>query len=80
MAATTNGDKHLPKRNAPKALMPSTWLERTLRIEYTGAMGETREMTATLLDLCPAGPILNIIGGKSPLCWERLVLAELIED
>jgi hypothetical protein len=60
--------------------MPSTWLERTLRIEYTGAMGETRETTATLLDLCPVGPILNIRGAKTLLCWERLVLAELIED
>jgi hypothetical protein len=77
---TTNGDKSLPRRSGPKGLMPSTWLNRTLRLEYVGAAGEYRESTATLLDLYPAGPVLNIAGAKTLLCWERLVLCELIED
>jgi hypothetical protein len=68
------------KRTGPKGLMPSTWLERTLRVEYVGAAGERRETSATLLDLYPAGPVLNIAGAKTLLCWERLVLAELVED
>ena len=79
-APKTNGDKPLPRRGGNRGLLPSTWLERTLRVEYVGGMGELRETTATLLDLYPAGPILNIAGGKTLLCWERLVLAELQED
>ena len=76
----TNGDAPLPRRGGNKGLMPSTWLDRTLKIEYTGAMGEMRKTTATLLDLYPAGPIVNIAGAKTLLCWERLVLCELVED
>ena len=79
-APTTNGDKPLPRRGGGKGLMPSTWLDRTLRLEYTGATGEMREISATLLDLYPAGPVLNIAGAKTLLAWEQLVLAELQED
>jgi hypothetical protein len=79
-APSTNGDKPLPRRGGPKGLMPSTWLDRTLRIEYAGAAGEMRESTATLLDLYPAGPILNIGGAKVLLSWDHLVLVELVED
>jgi hypothetical protein len=80
VAPTTNGDKPLPRRGGHKGLMPSTWLDRTLRVEYAGAAGELRESTATLLDLYPAGPILNIGGAKVLLSWDRLVLVELVED
>ncbi len=76
----TNGEAPLPKRAAPKGMMPSTWLTRTLKVEYAGAMGETRETTATLLDFYPAGPVLNVAGAKTLICWERLVLCELVED
>jgi hypothetical protein len=51
-----------------------------LRVEYVGAAGDARETTATLLDFCPAGLLLNIAGAKTLLAWERLVLCELIED
>jgi hypothetical protein len=78
-APDANGRIHA-KRVGPKGLMPNTWVNRTLRVEYVGAAGETRETSATLLDLYPAGPILNIGGGKTLLCWERLVLAELVEE
>ncbi len=76
----TNGEAPLPKRAAPKGLLPSTWLQRTLRVEYAGAKGEARETTATLLDFYPAGPVLNVDGAKTLICWERLVLVELQED
>jgi hypothetical protein len=36
--------------------------------------------SGTLLDLYPAGPILNIGGAKTLLSWDRLVLCELVED
>jgi len=31
-APDVNGAPSLPKRSAPKGLLPSTWLERTLRV------------------------------------------------
>jgi hypothetical protein len=33
-----------------------------------------------LLDLYPAGPVLNIAGAKTLVAWERLALVELVED
>jgi hypothetical protein len=49
-------------------------------VEYVGVAGDARETTATLLDWCPAGLLLNIAGAKALLCWERVVMCELIED
>ena len=74
-----NGTPALPKRNGPKGLLPSTWLERTLKLEYV-ACGELRTTRATLLDTYPAGPVLNIAGAKTLISWDRLVLCELVED
>ena len=74
-----NGQIHA-KRAAPKSLLPSTWIARTLRVEYIGGDGAMRASSGTLLDLYPAGPVLNIAGAKTLLCWERLVLCELVED
>jgi hypothetical protein len=42
--------------------------------------GGGAETTGTLLDLFPAGPVLNIGGAKTVICWERLLLCELVED
>ena len=79
-APTMNGDKALPRRGGPKGLLPMTWISRTLRVEYVGAMGEARETSATLLDVYPFGPVLNIAGSRTILSWDRLCLAELVED
>jgi hypothetical protein len=77
----SNGQPSLPKRAAPKGLLPSTWLERTLRVSYMDAFGAGVEATGTLLDLYPAGPILCMNGGvKSLISWDRLVVCELVED
>ena len=35
--------------------------------------------TGTLLDLYPAGPVLNMGGAKTLIAWDRLVLCELVE-
>jgi hypothetical protein len=79
-APEKNGTPSLPRRGGPRGLLPSTWIDRTLRVEYVGGAGDMRESTATLLDLFPAGPVLNIGGAKILICWERLVLCELVED
>jgi hypothetical protein len=77
---TMNGDAPLPKRNGPRGLLPSTWLNRTLRVEYVGADGRGRETSGTLLDTYPAGPVLNMGGAKTLLSWDALTLCELVED
>jgi hypothetical protein len=74
------GSIPLPKRSAPKGLLPSTWLERTLKLEYVDGFGVGQATSGILLDLYPAGPVLNIGGAKTLLSWDRLVLCELVED
>ena len=75
-----NGAPALPKRSGPKGLLPSTWFERTLRIEYTDCHGNGQETSGTLLDLYPFGPILNLAGEKTVLAWESLRSVTLIND
>jgi hypothetical protein len=79
-APTVDGQPSLPKRSGPKGLLPSTWLERTLKLEYVDGFGAGVEMSGVLLDYFPAGPILNVEGAKRLVCWERLVWCELVED
>ena len=79
-APTVDGQPSLPKRAAPKGLLPSTWLERTLKLEYVDGFGAGVEAIGVLLDYFPAGPVLHIDGVKTLICWERLVLAQLVED
>jgi len=75
-----NGTPTLPKRTAPKGLLPSTWLQRSLRISYVDCHGAGQETSGTLLDLYPAGPIFSLNGAKTLISWDRLALAELVED
>lgn len=75
-----NGTPSLPKRSAPKGLLPSTWITRTLKLEYVDGFGAGVEASGVLLDFYPAGPILNVGGSKKLISWERLVWCELVED
>ena len=79
-APTTNGDKPLPRRAGTRTMLPSSWIARTLRLQYVGAAGEVQETTGTLLDWCAMGPIFNLAGAKTVVGWDRLVLCELVED
>ena len=60
--------------------LPTTWLNRTLRLQYVDAFGEGMETSGTLLDLSPFGMIVSFTGAKTVISWERLVLVELVED
>jgi hypothetical protein len=71
---------YLPARNGPKGLVPATWLQRTVRISHTAADGSERESRGTLIDLYPFGPVVNILGSKTMISWDRLAVLELIED
>jgi hypothetical protein len=80
VAPTVNGDPLLPKRAGARSLLPSTWLDRTIKLEYVGGDGKGRESTVTLLDWTPVGILVNTAGAKSLIAWDRLVLCELKED
>jgi hypothetical protein len=67
-------------RTHQKPPLPSTWLQRTVRVQYRDCYGTGRETTGALLDLCPAGPVLGIGGAKTVICWDSLRLLELVED
>ena len=78
-----NGTPSLPKRAAPKGLLPSTWLERTLKVAYVDVRGAGVETSGTLLDLYPFGPVLSLEGlegEKTALSWDSLRSVTLIND
>ena len=77
---TTNGDKPLPRRVGTRSMLPSTWISRSLRVEYTDASGKAATTDGTLHDWCPVGMLVSIAGAKTLLAWERPVLVELQED
>jgi hypothetical protein len=79
-APTVDGQPSLPRRGGPKGLLPSTWIERTLKLEYVDASGSGVQTSGTLLDLYPAGPVLGIGTTKTLISWDRLVLCELVND
>ena len=81
-APTVDGERSssLPRRGGPKGLLPSTWIERSLKVSYVDAFGSGVQTSGTLLDLYPAGPVLGIGGAKTLISWDRLVLCELVND
>jgi len=79
-APDINGQPSLPRRPGPKGLLPSTWVERTLKVSYVDECGRGVESSGTLLDLYPFGPVLNLSGEKTALAWECLRAVTLIND
>ncbi len=79
VAPATNGEPLLPRRTGPRGLLPSTWLERALKIEYV-VCGELRHATGTLLDLYPTGPVINVGGARTLIAWDAVAVVELIND
>ncbi len=78
-APTVEGAPSLPRRTGPKGLLPSTWLQRALNIEYV-VCGELRRTTGTLLDVYPAGPVGNAGGARTLIAWDTVAVVELIND
>jgi hypothetical protein len=79
-APDSNGTPSLPKRQAPKGLLPTTWVGRTLKISYMDADGLGTESTGTLLDLYPFGPVLSLSGERTALAWDALRSVTLVSD
>lgn len=74
------GDAPLPKRNGHRGMLPSTWLNRSLRIGYIAVDGTPVETSGIYLDHCGAGPVFNFGGSRHVICWDRLVALELVND
>ncbi len=77
---TYPGDAPRPKRNGARGLLPSTWIGRTLRIEYVDAHGCGQATSGLYLDWTPLGVIVNSSGARTLISWERLTTLELVED
>jgi hypothetical protein len=75
-----NGTPSLPRRTAPKGMLPSTWLNRAVRIQYTDCHGSGQEVSGQLLDFFPCGPVFSLAGAKTCVSWDRLAMVELVED
>ena len=52
----------------------------TAPVQALEALEAGVEASGVLLDFFPAGPVLHIDGVKTLICWERQVLAQLVED
>jgi hypothetical protein len=63
--------------NPARGLPPSTWLNRSSRIEYVDAHGSDEETSDVHLDHCPNGLVMNIEDAKTLVCWYRLSVVEL---
>jgi hypothetical protein len=80
VAPDTDGRPSLPRRSTARTMLPSTWLERTVRISYVDAFGSGTESTGALLDWCAVGVILNLAGEKTVVAWDSLRAVTLIND
>ena len=79
-APDKNGAPALPRKAGTRTMLPSSWISRTVKIEYVGARGEMQQTSATLLDWCGMGPVFNLGGARTVVGWDRLVLCELKDD
>ena len=77
--AITPDSKVIARRSGAKGMLPSTWGGRALRLEYV-VCGELRETTGTLLDVYPAGLIVNAGGARTLIAWETVAVVELVGD
>lgn len=79
-APDVNGTPSLPKRQAPKGLLPTTWVGRTLKVEYVDGYGTGAEATGACLDLYPFGIVMNLSGQRAAVSWDALRVVTLMND
>ena len=78
--SVTPDSKVIQKRNGHRGMLPSTWIGRSLRLEYTDASGKAAKTSATLLDWCPLGLVVDSHGSRAIIPWDRLAWVELTPD
>ena len=77
---SSNGEAPLPRRG-PKGLLPSTWLDRSVRVEYINANAEGVTLTGSLTELFAFGLIVRSSeGDRLAVSWDRVTLVELLDD
>jgi hypothetical protein len=77
---SSNGEKPLAKRAGARTILPTTWTDHEVRLQYVGADGLEAHAKGVFLDWCPSGPILNIEGVRTVIFWERIAVLELVGD
>ncbi len=80
VAPTSNGDRPVARRVGTRSMLPSTWISRSLRVEYVDASGHAATTDGVLLDWCPVGMILLLAGARTIVAWDRIALIELVGD
>jgi hypothetical protein len=76
---TIEGAQTFPKRHTARGMVPSTWISRSVRVEYEEGT-KTQITSGQLLDFCASGIVLGLLASRTLIMWERLVLIELVED
>jgi hypothetical protein len=51
-----------------------------IEVDYVGPDGTPAHAKGAYLDFCTSGPILNIEGRKTVVCFERNCTVALVED
>ncbi len=74
------GDKPLARRDPPKGMLPSTWINRSVRAEVIGLDGKSVPISGTLVDWFPFGPVLRTGSTRTMYSWDSLRLIELVND
>jgi hypothetical protein len=73
-----------PNADEPEPIASPSAGEQGDNVQYNAVcqniIGAGVAISGTLLDLYPAGPVLNMGGAKTLIAWDRLVLCELVED
>ena len=59
--------------------LPAAWLGETVHVTYEGCSGDCQEASGTLLEFCPFGPVMDVGGTQTVICWYRIVLCDLVE-
>jgi hypothetical protein len=63
--------------NAARGLPSTTWLNRSLKIEYADAHGSDQKASGVHLDHCSAGDVMNTEGAWATSSWKRRCVVEL---
>jgi hypothetical protein len=76
----SNGEAPTARRQ-PKGLLPYSWLNHTLKIDFVEADGTAGTASGAYVEQYGFGPVLkSSLGDKFAISWDRLVQVQLKED
>ena len=65
-------DTPLPRRQVPKGMLPGSWMNRSLKIDYLSADGAGTPTRGTLLDWLSTEPYLSVDGVRTIIAWDAI--------